>query len=106
MFVYNNDVEPREVSPGCRRKVLAYSDNLMVVELSFEAGAQGAMHSHPHDQATYILSGAFSFTIGDETKTVRAGDSMHQPPDVPHGCKCLEAGMLIDIFTPKRDDFL
>lgn len=45
----------------------------MSVEVSFETGAVGPMHCHPHEQLTYVLSGVFSFTIGDETQTVRRG---------------------------------
>lgn len=78
----------------------------MAVENHFETGAIGAMHSHPHQQLTYVLSGKFEFTIGDETHIVTAGDTLHKMPNVIHGCKCLEAGVLLDVFTPQREDFL
>ncbi len=62
--------------------------------------------SHPHEQLTYVLSGEFEFTIGDEKKIVKAGDTMYKQPDIEHGCVCLKAGVLIDTFTPMRKDFV
>ncbi|MEZ9646372.1 cupin domain-containing protein [uncultured Vibrio sp.] len=106
MFVYNNDVQLEDLGDGISRKVLAHNDNMMAVEVHFEKGAIGAMHNHPHEQLTYVLSGAFEFTIGDETKIVKAGDTMYKEPSIEHGCVCLEAGVLIDNFTPMRKDFV
>ncbi|OQK48559.1 hypothetical protein XM76_c21156 [Vibrio vulnificus] len=74
--------------------------------MHFETGAIGAMHSHPHEQLTYVLSGEFEFTIGDEKKIVKTGDTMYKEPNIEHGCVCLEAGVLIDTFTPMRKDFV
>lgn len=68
MFVLNHDIALEDLGQGISRKVLAHSDNMMSVEVHFETGAIGAMHSHPHEQLTYVLSGEFEFTIGDEKK--------------------------------------
>lgn len=95
-----------EASPGVERRVLAYCDELMCVENTFRAGAIGAMHHHPHTQITYVASGRFSFTIDGETREVGPGDTMLKTDGVVHGCVCLEAGVLLDIFTPMREDFL
>lgn len=69
MFVFNQDIPMEDLGEGISRKVLAHSDNMMSVEVHFEEGAIGAMHSHPHEQLTYVLSGEFEFTIGDEKKS-------------------------------------
>lgn len=105
-FFMNEEIEATDLNNGIVRKILSYNDNLMVVEASFETGAIGTMHSHPHEQCTYILEGSFEFTIGDEKRVVRAGDSMYKEPDIVHGAICLEKGKLLDIFTPHRADFL
>ena len=107
-FVFDNDLDwERTPDPGeVYRKVMAYNDNLMVVKVKFKAGSCGNMHSHPHCQITYVVSGTFEFTIGDETRVVRAGDMLMKEPNVVHGCKCLEDGMLIDTFTPMRKTFI
>ncbi|MCX7658219.1 MAG: cupin domain-containing protein [Oscillospiraceae bacterium] len=106
MFVFNSDCKIANCEPGVTRKVLAYSDELMMCEVSFQTGAKGNAHSHEHLQITYVAKGKFEFTVGDETKTVSAGDSIYIPSNVMHHTVCLEAGMLVDIFNPKRDDFL
>lgn len=105
-WVFSGDCTPRPAGQGVTRRVLAHTDALMCVENQFETGAQGPLHSHPHTQITYVLSGAFSFTIEGETHTVRAGDTLLKTNGVEHGCTCLEAGALLDIFTPMREDFL
>ena len=97
---------PQPAGDGVTRRILAYTDGLMCVENTFEQGAVGALHSHPHTQITYVVSGAFSFTIDGETRTVRAGDTLLKEDGVIHGCTCLEPGILLDIFTPMREDFL
>lgn len=106
MFVYHKDVIPTPCEKGVTRRVLTYSDQLMMCEISFEKGAKGNFHHHAHEQITYIAEGSFSFTIGDETRIVRKGDSVYMPSDVVHGVTCLEAGKLVDVFSPMREDFL
>ena len=105
-WVRRHEMQTVPVAPGGARAVLAYCDELMCVENAFEAGAVGTMHSHPHTQITYILSGAFEFTIGEETQVVRAGDTLLKQHGVIHGCTCLEAGAMLDVFTPMREDFV
>lgn len=91
---------------GLTRKVAAFNDNVMCVEVHFEKGTVAPMHSHPHEQITYVISGKYEFTVGDKTYTVGAGDSLYKEPNIEHGATCLEAGTLLDIFTPHREDFL
>ena len=55
---------------------------------------------------TYVVSGKFEFTVGNEKQIVAAGDGIYIEPDAMHGCVCLEAGVLIDSFAPMRADFL
>jgi len=106
MFVTNQEVSSTPCEPGVTRKILCYSEELMMCEISFETGAKGNFHTHPHLQITYIAEGSFRFTIGEETKTVQKGDSVYMPANVEHGVVCLEAGKLVDVFSPMRKDFL
>ncbi len=105
-YFINSEIEGKEVDPGVFRIVLAYNNNLMVCELHFQKGAVGSLHSHPHEQCTYIISGKFEFNINGVKKVLGAGDSTYKEPGVVHGAVCLEEGKLIDIFTPAREDFL
>ncbi|WBU56174.1 cupin domain-containing protein [Paracoccus sediminicola] len=88
------------------RTVLAQEPELMVVSFAFEKGDEGALHSHPHVQSTYVKSGRFSFTQDGRSFEVGTGDAFVIPSGAEHGCVCLQAGELIDNFTPRRDDFL
>lgn len=103
---FTEDIELEQNGEGVKRKILAYADELMLVENHFEKGAVGALHHHPHTQATYILSGAFEFEVDGVKKVVRQGDVLLKRNDIVHGCVCLEEGVLLDIFTPMREDFI
>lgn len=105
-WVYHADTLPQKAGEGVTRRILAYTDGLMTVENVFEKGGVGAMHSHPHTQITYVVSGAFRFTIDGEERMVHAGDTLLKEDGVIHGCVCEEAGILLDIFTPMREDFV
>ena len=106
VFVKPQESDWEEVGPGLRRRVLGHETGLMLVEVAFEKGAEGAMHSHPHVQVSYVAEGAFEMVIGDRTTVLRKGESFYVPSGVEHGCKALEAGVLVDAFTPQREDML
>lgn len=107
MVVINKEKEYKDLGGGVRRKVLAYSDNIMNVELRFEKGAKGDMHSHPHEQIGYIIEGSLVFhEAGKEDITLNTGDTYYVAPNVEHGIDCLTEVKLLDIFTPMREDFI
>lgn len=95
-----------QVGEGVKRQIMGYDPNLMLVKVDFQAGSVGTLHAHPHSQATYVVSGKFELTIGDEKRVIEAGDGYYVAPDVLHGCTCIEPGILIDTFSPAREDFL
>lgn len=103
---FNTEIDAEKAGEGVQRKILSYTDELMCVENHFEKGAVGALHHHPHTQITYVVSGKFEFTIDGVKKVVAAGDSMLKKDSVEHGCVCLEEGILLDIFSPMREDFV
>lgn len=106
IFVRAGDGEWTATPDGNRRRIVVYTDELMMVEFAFEAGGEGWLHSHPHVQSSYIAEGAFEVTIDGRTETLRKGDSFVVPSGLQHGVKALERGRLIDCFTPHRADFL
>lgn len=105
-MVLSGDIAWQDLGGGVSRRVLAYSKALMLVEVRFIAGGAGSVHTHPHHQSTYVKSGKFRFTIDGNDVEVAAGDTIAFPPDIPHGTHCLQAGELLDIFTPMREDFV
>jgi quercetin dioxygenase-like cupin family protein len=106
MFVHHDDCPLEDLGDGVRRRILAHGGSMMQVEVQFDTGAVGPMHNHPHEQLTYVLCGEFEFTIGSDTRVVRTGDTLYKRANVMHGCVCRKAGVLLDTFTPQRDDFL
>ncbi len=106
MFKFSVDTPFTDLGGGVSRRVLAYNDDIMTVEVRFKKGAVGAIHTHPHAQISYVVKGKFEAKIGDECRVITVGDSYATLRDEPHGVICLEDGILIDVFTPKRDDFL
>ena len=105
-FVFGKDALWEDLGGGVKRQILGYDGQLMMVKVQFEKGAVGTMHEHHHSQATYVVSGKFELTIGEQKEILSAGDGYYVAPNKPHGCVCLEAGVLIDTFTPMRADFL
>ncbi|MDB5236660.1 MAG: Cupin 2 conserved barrel domain protein [Hymenobacter sp.] len=106
LFVHDHAVAWEPVGPGVRRKILAYDERLMLVKVAFEAGGVGSVHQHAHSQTSYVESGEFSVTIGAQTQVLQTGDAFYIPPNVPHGATALRAGVLLDTFSPLREDFI
>jgi len=105
-FQFENETQWEDVGNGITRQIYGYDDNIMLVKAKFAKGGIGQLHSHLHSQVTYVDSGVFEMSIGDEKKVIRKGDGFYVPPHVVHGCVCIEEGMLIDVFSPHREDFL
>ena len=107
MYTENKNVPAKDLGGGVMRKVLSYSRNLMACELTFEKGAVGAAHSHPHAQIGYIISGRLVYQeAGQADKILETGDTYYVAPNVVHGVQILEDTKLLDIFTPMREDFV
>lgn len=106
-FVCENETKWETIGDGITRQILGYDGHIMMVKIKAEkAGPVGVEHAHYHSQVTYVSSGKFEFTIGNEKKVVTAGDGMYMEPDVSHSCICIEPGIIVDCFSPMREDFL
>lgn len=106
IFIENQEIPWEEVDKGMKRKIMAYDDKLMVVKVEFEKGGIGVLHQHYHSQITHVESGSFEVQVNGEKKILSAGDAFYIPPNIIHGAVCLEAGVLIDVFSPMREDFI
>lgn len=105
-YIFSDDIPWKSVDPGVERKILGYDGSLMMVCVRFQQGAVGSLHRHVHRQVTYVQSGRFEVTIDGETRTLAAGDCFFVRPELEHGVVALEDGILVDVFTPMREDFL
>jgi len=106
MICINEEVPDLTTGPGVKRKVLASGGGMMAVQFSFEKGSVGALHSHPHEQIGYVAKGRFELTLDGVPTILGVGDTYYVPSGVVHGVKVLEDGVLLDVFTPQREDFL
>ena len=102
----NSEALYQDLGGGVVRRILSHTPGMMVVEITFAEGGVGAVHTHPHLQSSYVKSGEFEYTVGEEKVNGHEGDSLTFLPDEPHGCVCLKAGVLVDVFSPEREDFL
>ena len=103
MVLKHELIEPTNPAPGITRRILARGGKIMGVEVTFQ---KGAVHKHPHEQMSYILSGSFQYEADGQTYFLKQGDSYYVAPEVLHGATALEDSMILDIFTPQREDFL
>ena len=105
-FVRADEPQVIELGGGTSRRIRAYNEEMMLVEVIFESGAVGSDHSHSHTQISYVLSGEFTYHIEGEARTMLPGDSIVVDGGKMHGCACVKAGVLLDVFAPMRADFV
>lgn len=105
-FQFEKELSWQDADLGIQRKIYGYDEQVMMVKVKFEAGAIGKMQCHPHNQVTYVESGVFDMTIGDETKRIKTGDGYYVKPNVLRGVVCIAPGVFIDVFSLMREDFL
>ncbi|MFB3854844.1 MAG: cupin domain-containing protein [Vicinamibacterales bacterium] len=101
-----SNITGEAIATGIERRMLV-GDRLMICRLRFDPGVVTAVHRHPHEQMTLVERGKVAFTIEGEERLAGPGDVLHFPSNVLHGARMLdEEVVLVDIFTPIREDFL
>ena len=101
------DQAPREtVGEGLTRQLFGFDDSILMARVEFDVGAVGEVHAHRHSQVSYVESGEFDVYIDGVNERLGPGDSFYIEPNVDHGAVCRKAGVLIDVFSPVREDFL
>ncbi|MBU2491625.1 MAG: cupin domain-containing protein [Bacteroidetes bacterium] len=106
IYQMDNEIAWEKVTDKVYRKIMAYDENIMMVKVRFEKGGVGDLHKHPHVQTTLVEKGVFEVNIGGDKKILNAGDTFFVPSDTEHGVVNIEEGILIDVFSPAREDFL
>ena len=102
------DMPKEQVTPHLSRRIIT-GDRMMLAHVYLDKGSIVPQHSHENEQITYILEGALHFRIGadrSEEVTVRAGEVLHIPSNVPHEAIALEDTLDVDVFSPPRADWL
>lgn len=105
MITKRKDAQPREFK-GVSFDVLAVGPKSMVTKMNYKQGDYAATHAHPNEQSGYVISGKYKITIAGEENLITVGDSYVIPENVLHSMEVIEAGEVIDVFTPIREDYL
>lgn len=90
--------------PGCRLRT-PHAEKLMLSYLEMDDGAEIPLHSHPHEQGGVLLKGTLKLTIGDDTRLVQAGSLFLIPSNVPHRAVAVGPVVVLDVFSPVREDY-
>jgi quercetin dioxygenase-like cupin family protein len=105
-FKPRSEARAVEMFPGVTRRTLASGDRLTLCEITLDEGAAVPIHTHEHEQSGYVARGRLRFTVGDEDWELAAGDGYLVPGNVPHGGTVLEPSVLVDSFSPPREEYL
>ncbi len=102
----SRDVPKVEMLPDFYRQTMVYGKQLMMVLFSMKQGADLPAHKHPHEQMGFVVRGAVEFTVDGHTYVTRAGCNYYVPSNVLHSAKVLEDALVVDAFSPPREDYL
>lgn len=105
-FLFGKELPTEPVAEGVTRQIMVYNNQIILDKVYFEEGSEGYVHSHFHSQVSYVESGEVDVTVDDETRTQVAGDCFFMEPNISHGAVRKKAGILSDVFSPMREDFL
>jgi len=107
MFIKSGERESIIQAEGIERTTLVWGEHTLLGEFRLAGGAKLPSHSHPHEQTGYVVSGRMRFILnGTEEIVVGPGDAWCIPGDVPHAAEIIEDAVVIEVFSPRRDEFL
>ena len=106
MFKKNTAQGYRQLLEGVELQTLVHGEKTLMGRFRLKKGSRIPPHSHPHEQTGLLLSGKLKFLVGDESYTAEPGDSWCIPHDVEHGAEALEDSLVIEVFSPVREDYL
>jgi quercetin dioxygenase-like cupin family protein len=106
IFVPSAAAKESAPEPGLTRRILAYNDKLFLAEHQMVEGWVGTLHSHPHEQLVYVVRGHLKVSCQGQTVDVRTGDSFLVRGGIEHGASAVEDSVVIDVFTPSREDYI
>lgn len=106
-LIVSNDSSPiTETEPGLRRQVLAHTSAMMLIRHTMTNGWRGAVHAHPHEQLVYVVSGRIGVSVNGVEFEAGAGQSFMVGSNVEHMASALKDSVVLDVFTPAREDYL
>lgn len=106
MFTERSEERYRELLPGVALRTLVHGDRTLMGEFRIAAGAVIPSHHHPYEQTGYLVSGRMEFDVEGVRRVAEPGDSWSLPAGVVHGARAVEDTVVIEVFSPVREDYL
>jgi quercetin dioxygenase-like cupin family protein len=106
IFGLRAETSTAEPIPGVFRRTLVWGERMLFAEFTVPKGAGVPPHDHPHEQVGYVVSGRMELAIGDDVRVLGPGDAYLMPSHVPHHTRALEDTVVVDVFSPVREDYL
>ena len=106
MFYRKSDNGYKDALEGIRQKTLVYGEKTLMCEFRLEKGKTLPLHSHPHEQSGYLVSGRVNLIVEDKKFEAGPGDGWCIHGDVEHGAETLEDSVIVEVFSPVREDYL
>ncbi len=104
--VRHQEVDPVAMLPGVERRTLAVTERIMLCEFHIRGGSEVPLHSHPHDQAGYVVSGQAIMIIEGKEYVCGPGDTYAIPGGVEHGARFEVDTVIVDAFSPPREEYM
>jgi quercetin dioxygenase-like cupin family protein len=105
MIVKSNEAQRRNFL-GVDFVLLSYGPESMVTKMLYKKEDNVPFHKHPNEQSGYVISGKYRIIINNVGYEIGPGDSYSIPRDVEHRIEIIEAGEVLDFFSPPRKDYL
>lgn len=105
-YIVKKERAAARVFQGVSLDSLAVGENTIVTKMNYVEGNYAAPHQHPHEQSGYVISGRYILTLEETEYELNAGDSYAIPGNMLHSFRVIEAGEVVDVFTPIREDYL
>jgi quercetin dioxygenase-like cupin family protein len=99
------DAAQVQMMPGLIRRTLVEGESMMTCEFTLESGVVIPDHAHPHEQIGYVVSGRVRMVVAGKSFDLEPGDSYYAPAGVPHGAVALGRAVVVDAFSPPREDY-
>ena len=106
MFTKKDSEGYRQLVEGVQMKTLVYGEKTLMSEFLISKGGEVPTHAHPHEQTGYMISGKLRFNVDGEIFDAEAGDSWNIAGEKPHSATALEDTVVVEVFTPVREDYL
>ena len=88
------------------QNLLVHGEKTLMGEFKLARGAVIPPHSHPHEQTGILIAGKLCLNVDGSKMDADAGDSWCLPGGVEHSVEVLEDSLVIEVFSPVREDYL